>query len=81
YVGDSVTDMLAMLSADVGIVIGDSATFRDVAYAFGGGAEGGAWMGVQGENRGKSPGRVYAAASWADIEELLFGTCCQTPLG
>ncbi|CAM9679302.1 unnamed protein product, partial [Discosporangium mesarthrocarpum] len=35
FVGDSVTDMLAMLDADVGIVVGNSRTFRRVAGAFG----------------------------------------------
>ena len=34
YVGDSVTDLLALLKADVGIVVGNSATLRTVAAAY-----------------------------------------------
>lgn len=34
YVGDSITDILAMLEADVGVWVGDSRSFREVAAAF-----------------------------------------------
>ena len=35
YIGDSTTDLLAMLAADVGILIGESGSARDLARRFG----------------------------------------------
>ena len=35
YLGDSTTDLLALLAADIGILIGNSASTRDVASKFG----------------------------------------------
>lgn len=76
YVGDSVTDLLAMLRADIGVVVGESATFRKVASAYGVRicplssdalipAQGGGW-----KNGGVCC--VYEAKSWDDINHFLF---------
>ncbi|KAG5180516.1 hypothetical protein JKP88DRAFT_324049 [Tribonema minus] len=87
YIGDSVTDLLPMLSADIGIVLGNSGTFKEVAAAFGidivplGRVLDGAApvqiapAGDDGVGSGTSPlGRtVYHAESWLEIEHLLFG--------
>ena len=35
YIGDAITDLLALLTADIGIVVGKSATMRKVIKAFG----------------------------------------------
>lgn len=81
YVGDSVTDLLAMLDADVGIVVGNSGTFERVASAFGISVRplSSAYDSldakvdsVEGESR--SGGRcVYRVAHWEEIEVFLFG--------
>lgn len=82
FVGDSVTDLLAMLDADVGIVVGNSGTFAKVANAFGipvrpltaahqalGGNR------ETADNRGstESDRCIYRVANWAEIDVFLFG--------
>lgn len=82
YVGDSVTDLLAMLDADVGIVVGDSDTFEKVASAFGIAVRPlasayGALDGTEDSLRRGTPhlgGQcVYRVSQWAEIEVFLFG--------
>lgn len=82
YVGDSVTDLLAMLDADVGIVVGTSGTFEKVASAFGIAIRPLASAyevfddGQDSPSRGASrgPGQcVYRASQWAEIDVFLFG--------
>ena len=82
YIGDSVTDMLAMLDADVGIVVGDSDTFTKAASAFGiavrplasayGAVDGAEVLRRQGapDSTGQC---VYRVSQWAEIEVFLFG--------
>ena len=70
YVGDSVTDLLAMLAADVGIVVGASATLRQVTEAYG--IEMRPLVGALAQDKAAS-GVVYTAASWHDITLALFG--------
>ena len=70
YVGDSVTDLLAMLEADVGIVVGASATLRQVTEAYG--IEMRPLVGALAQDKAAS-GVVYTAASWHDITLALFG--------
>ena len=86
YVGDSVTDLLAMLDADVGIVVGtsDGDAFERVAGAFGVpirplaaayGALGEAGCEADSLEEG-STGHgscVYRASGWAEIDVFLFG--------
>lgn len=82
YVGDSVTDLLAMLDADVGIVVGDCGTFARVANAFGISvrplASAYEALEVPGRERGghESAGSgccIYRVSHWAEIEVFLFG--------
>lgn len=82
YVGDSVTDLLAMLDADVGIVVGDSDTFEKAAGAFGIAVRPlasayGVLDGTEKLRRQGAPDRtgqcVYRVSQWAEIEVFLFG--------
>lgn len=80
YVGDSVTDLLAMLDADVGIVVGDSATFTQVASAFSipirplaSAYEELSMEGESSEARLVGRGRCIYRARWAEIDAFLFG--------
>lgn len=82
YVGDSVTDLLAMLDADVGIVVGDSGTFHEAAGAFGITIRPlvSAYGTLDGTEELRRPGApaptgqyVYRVSHWAEIEVFLFG--------
>lgn len=81
YVGDSVTDLLAMLDADVGIVVGDSETFKKVATAFGITirplVSAYAVLDDTGKLRKGAPDPagqcVYRVSQWAEIDVFLFG--------
>ena len=87
YVGDSVTDLLAMLDADVGIVVGnsDGDAFERVATAFGIEIRPlAAVYGTLGETGGQAGGSldegstgrgscVYRASGWPEIDVFLFG--------
>jgi len=82
YVGDSVTDLLAMLDADVGIVVGDSDTFEKVARAFGipirplaSAYEALHENGEVLDQGVPDPARqcVYRVSQWAEIDVFLFG--------
>ncbi|KAG9447726.1 hypothetical protein H6P81_013854 [Aristolochia fimbriata] len=82
YVGDSVGDLLCMLQADVGIVIGSSASLRKVGNQFGVSfvplfsgvvkkqkefvEEGSSWKGLSGV--------LYTVGSWAEIHAFVFGS-------
>ncbi|CAM9251698.1 unnamed protein product [Ectocarpus sp. 12 AP-2014] len=82
YVGDSVTDLLAMLDADVGIVVGHSGSFEKVARAFGIDIRPLASVYEAMDGTGELPRRgapsgsgqcVYRASQWAEIDVFLFG--------
>lgn len=83
YVGDSVTDLLAMLDAEVGIVVGDSSTFDEAASAFGitvrplasayGALDGAEELRRQGVPDRTGQCVVYRVSHWAEIEVFLFG--------
>ncbi|CAM9273636.1 unnamed protein product [Hapterophycus canaliculatus] len=82
YVGDSVTDLLAMLDADVGIVVGTSGTFDKVASAFGIAIYPLASAYQVFDDTGDSPSIgasrgpgqcVYRASQWVEIDVFLFG--------
>eukprot|EP00903_Cladosiphon_okamuranus_P019242 g17693.t1 len=82
YVGDSVTDLLAMLDADVGIVVGDNDTFEKAADTFGIAVRPlssayGALDGTEEIRKQGTPARtgqcVYRVSQWAEIEVFLFG--------
>ena len=82
FIGDSITDLLAMLEADIGVVFGNCKTLRKVAHVFGikltpiqklyrSGSRG--CCGNHGCN--SSPkGQLYEATSWNDIGFSLFGS-------
>lgn len=79
YVGDNVTDLLAMLDADVGIVVGNSGTFERIASAFGIAVcpLASAYVALRNPRewaeRGCAGRCVYRVSHWAEIEVFLFG--------
>lgn len=82
YVGDSVTDLLAMLDADVGIVVGNSGSFERTASAFGIPIRplASAYEALDETEQSAGEGSysdlahcVYRVDSWAEIEVFLFG--------
>lgn len=82
YVGDSVTDLLAMLDADVGIVVGNSGTFDKAAGAFGIAVRplASAYGVLDGTEKLRRQGApdptgqcVYRVSQWAEIDVFLFG--------
>lgn len=82
YIGDSITDLLAMLDADVGIVVGDSETFKKVASAFGIAVRplASAYMALdktekwrKGSSDPAGQQCVYRASRWTEIDVFLFG--------
>lgn len=82
YVGDSVTDLLAMLDADVGIVVGNSDTFEKVAGAFGVAIRplASAYETLRENDELQKQGVpgpagqcVYRVSQWAEIDVFLFG--------
>jgi hypothetical protein len=75
YIGDSLTDVLALLHCDVGVIVGNSRSLRRICATFG----------VQikplfaavlsrAKMAGKEKGVLYEAASWDEINLALFGT-------
>ena len=79
YLGDSTTDLLAMLAADVGILIGESGSARELARRFGvsikplaplgdGAFEGDAL--TCDEHDGST---IWEAASWDEVRRCLLG--------
>ncbi|EPS71250.1 hypothetical protein M569_03504 [Genlisea aurea] len=83
YIGDSVSDLLCLLEADIGIVIGSSASLRKVANHFGISFvplfEGVVKKQKQldeensGEWKGLS-GVLYTVSSWAEIHAFILGS-------
>lgn len=74
FIGDSVTDVLALMAADVGIVVGESGTLRRMLRRFGWKIRGLVAFPVKKEERGKASRVVYAAEDWAEIAAFLYGT-------
>ncbi|MCO5591030.1 hypothetical protein L7F22_045006 [Adiantum nelumboides] len=79
YIGDSVTDLLCLLEADMGIVIGSDSTLQRVSKAFGvlmmplykGVLE----MAKLGNARGgKKPGVIYTVRDWHEISAFLIAS-------
>lgn len=69
YVGDSATDLTALLEADVGVLVGESATAREIAARFS--------VRLEPLEARRPPfldrsGIVWLAASWAEIAEHLL---------
>ena len=83
FVGDSIVDLLALLQADVGIVVGKSSTLRKVIQAFGikllpiqslSGVDTDDCR-SNGENSNPNQrGVLYEVTSWNDIGFSLFGS-------
>lgn len=71
YIGDSLTDLLALLEADVGIVIGQSSSLLKIADM----------MGVQmrpllaypSSTQAGTQKVLYKAESWVEVGAVLFG--------
>ncbi|ONK73663.1 uncharacterized protein A4U43_C04F33970 [Asparagus officinalis] len=78
YIGGSVGDLLCLLKADVGIVVGSSGSLRRVGKQFGVSfvplfpgvvakqREGSAWRGLS--------GTLYTASNWSEIQAFVLGT-------
>ncbi|CAN0903405.1 Bifunctional TH2 protein, mitochondrial [Linum grandiflorum] len=82
YIGDSVGDLLCLLQADVGIVIGSSSSLRKVGSQYGvsfvplfSGVLQKQKECVEGKcSMGKSlSGTLYTVSSWAEINALILG--------
>ncbi|KAL1515535.1 hypothetical protein AB1Y20_002157 [Prymnesium parvum] len=71
YVGDSATDLLAMLEADVGILIGESSSARRVARNFGVAIV--PLPASLDECAVATRGTVFEASSWDDVHRCLVG--------
>ncbi|ONK63842.1 uncharacterized protein A4U43_C07F19500 [Asparagus officinalis] len=77
YIGDSVGDLLCLLKADVGIVVGSSGSLRRVGRQFGvtfvplfpgvvaKQREGSRWRGLS--------GTLYMASNWSEIQAFVLG--------
>lgn len=79
YIGNAYVDLLAMLRADIGIVINYTVTFLRVVHAFGiKTLPVGDWRRLGGCSRedGDVETRpvIYTAQSWDEIGELVFGS-------
>lgn len=75
YIGDSLTDLLCLLQADVGIVLGDSSTLKQVYGAKMSSLFRKALVLEQGnvEDSQKLSGCVFAVSSWYEVEAFLLG--------
>jgi len=79
YVGDSATDLLAMMAADIGILIGDSGWAREVARKYGVRVEPLSTLSLQSADdslsllcaRSRSSDVVWEAQSWEEIGKYL----------
>ncbi|KAG1664830.1 hypothetical protein FOA52_007088 [Chlamydomonas sp. UWO 241] len=78
YVGDSTSDLLALLAADVGIVIGSNRSLRRVCARFGVALRP-LSSSVSLTDAGASSGVLYTTNSWHDVSDFLFG--CETGSG
>lgn len=81
YIGDSVGDLLCLLEADIGIVIGSSSSLRRVGSQFGvsfvplfTGLVKQQKEYVEGRSNWKGlSGTLYTASSWAEIHAFIVG--------
>lgn len=79
YVGDSVTDLLAMLDADIGILVGNDTSFERVASTFGISIRPlisvyeALRRGSDVDEVSRPWGRIYRVAHWSEIDVFMFG--------
>lgn len=74
YVGDSSTDLLALLKADIGIIIGNSPSLQHVCNAFGVEIISlNKWKSVYKYNNDNSR-TLFHANSWKEIEDFILRT-------
>ena len=74
YVGDSATDLLAMCESDVGILIGESGSARDIAERFGLRLEPLSVACASGRATllaGRASDIIFEAAGWDDIDNAI----------
>ena len=77
YVGDSATDLPALLEADVGILIGESSSARRIAAQFGvrvaplPSADSTRLLSDDGLAVAQQPGLVWEARDWGEIGRFL----------
>jgi hypothetical protein len=75
YIGDSLTDLLCLLRADVGIVLGDSSTLKQVYGEKMTSLLRKALVLEQGNVHGSQElsGYVFTVSSWYEVEAFLLG--------
>jgi hypothetical protein len=71
YIGDSLTDLLALLEADVGIVIGQSSSLLKIAGMMG--VQMRPLLAYQPSTQAGTKKVLYKAESWVEIGAVLFG--------
>ncbi|KAI3819032.1 hypothetical protein L1987_12854 [Smallanthus sonchifolius] len=82
YIGDSMGDLLCLVEADIGIVIGSSSSLRKIGGHFGVSFMP-LWLGLVMKQRehvegssfrwNRESGVVYTVSSWAEIHSLIVG--------
>ncbi|XP_076895328.1 bifunctional TH2 protein, mitochondrial-like [Bidens hawaiensis] len=83
YIGDSVGDLLCLVEADIGIVIGSSSSLRKLGDHFGVSFVP-LWLGLVMKQRGhvegsgfswnRQSGVVYTVSSWTEVHSLVVGS-------
>ncbi|KAD6795796.1 hypothetical protein E3N88_06692 [Mikania micrantha] len=83
YIGDSIGDLLCLVEADIGIVIGSSSSLRKIGAHFGVSFMP-LWLGLVMKQREHTEGNgfcwnrrsgiVYTVSSWAEIHSLIVGS-------
>lgn len=79
YIGDSVTDLLCLLRADVGIILGDSSTLKQVYGKKMTPLFRKALILEQNDSQ-KLQGHVFTVSSWYEAEAFLLGHAKATVL-
>lgn len=87
YLGDGITDLLALLSADLGIVVGQSFSLRKICAAYGvklqplvkASVEMSRWRGPGSAEADRSwsgrwSGVLYETSGWEEVEGCIFGS-------
>ncbi|KAL8188554.1 hypothetical protein R6Q57_029842 [Mikania cordata] len=83
YIGDSIGDLLCLVEADIGIVIGSSSSLRKIGAHFGVSFMP-LWLGLVMKQREHTEGNgfrwnrrsgvVYTVSCWAEIHSLIIGS-------
>jgi hypothetical protein len=72
YVGDSVTDLPALLAADLGVLVGSSSSVREFASKYNVRLEPLSSLNNASGNSSAAQRTVWAAESWAEIDRMVI---------